>query len=74
MWNKIKEIIRWPYKKYLKYAFKLHIKESNKNPILRNNDFDGFNPFTILQFYLILITLFVITGSIIMGIILIING
>lgn len=70
MWSKIKNIIKWPYIKYFDYVYKKH----NQNICYRYEDISSFNPFTLLQFYLAILVVFVITASIIMGIVLIVQN
>lgn len=75
MWNKIKSIFNWGYQKYLnhyrnKFEKKLY---SYDDPILREHNHKEYNPFTILEFYLIGLVIFMLTGMIIMGIVIICN-
>ena len=75
MLNKIKSIFNWGYQKYLnhyrnKFEKKLY---SYDDLILREHDYKEYNPFTILEFYLIGLVIFMLTGMIIMGIIIICN-
>lgn len=63
------------------YEYKYEPDDSNRNymvrrPLLNKNKLKalGYNPLTIFQFYLIFLTLFVITGGIIMTIIMMIQS
>lgn len=75
MWNKIKSIFNWGYQKYLNHYRNKFEKKLNSydNPILREYDHKEYNPFTILEFYLIGLVIFMLTGMVIMGIIIICN-
>ena len=70
--NKILEWIRKPYNIYLNWYGKKWSKKSNRMGYY--NQYPKFNPFTILQFYLVFLTVFIITGGIIMTIILMIQS
>lgn len=69
-----------PYKKIIE-CYEYESDNSNRNymvrrPVLNQNKLKslGYNPLTIFQFYLIFLTLFVITGGIIMTIIMMIQS
>ena len=73
MWNKIKSIFNWGYQKYLNHyrnKFNKHFY-SNEPTLREHDDYKEYNPFTILEFYLIGLVIFMLTGMIIMGIVII---
>jgi len=65
------KIVNYIYDIYLKWYNKKYFK---RYTIRKFNQFNKYNPFTILQFYLIFLTLFIMTGGIIMTIILMIQS
>ena len=69
MWNKI---LNYFYQKYLNsYRNKFNKHFYSNEPTLREHDYKEYNPFTILEFYLIGLVIFMLTGMIIMGIVII---
>ena len=71
----MKELILYPYNLYLRW----YCKRRNKILDERNLQYADyynykFNPWSILTFYLVLFTLFLLTGITILGIILIVKN
>lgn len=72
----MKKLISYPYNLYLRWYYKRRNKILDERNLQYADDYYNykFNPWSILTFYLVSFTLFLLTGITILGIILIVKN